>query len=62
MQWPNHLAQDIPPFATWISNIVKVQIANGVDVDPNVIHFFSPSKPYCIYVQKHVGIWKPLSC
>jgi hypothetical protein len=22
--------------------------------------FFSPSKPYCLYIQKHVGIWKPL--
>jgi hypothetical protein len=39
IQWPNHLAQDIPSFATWLLNIVRVHIANGVDVDPTVISF-----------------------
>jgi hypothetical protein len=38
IQWPNHLAQDIPSFATWLLNI-RVHIAIGVDVDPNVIFF-----------------------
>jgi hypothetical protein len=45
MQWPYHLAHDILPFATWILNIVRVQIANGVDVDLNVIHFSHPPNP-----------------
>jgi hypothetical protein len=42
------LTQDIPPyaFATWLLNIVRVQIANGVDVDLNMLHF--PHLPYPI--------------
>jgi hypothetical protein len=39
------LAQDIPPFAIWLLNIIRVQTANGVDVDPNVIRFFHPPNP-----------------
>jgi hypothetical protein len=39
IQWPNHLAQDISSFATWLLNIVKVHMANGVNVEPNVISF-----------------------
>ncbi len=45
MQWLDHLAQDIPPFATWFLNIIKVQIANGVDVEPNMILFFCLLNP-----------------
>jgi hypothetical protein len=55
IQWPNHLAQDIPSFPTWLLDTVKVHIANGVNVDPNVI-FFSSFKTSCLYVQKHVAI------
>ncbi len=36
------LGTKYPPFATWLLNIVKVQTINGVDVDPNVIHFSCP--------------------
>jgi hypothetical protein len=26
MQWPNHLAIDVPPFVTWLVNVVKMQM------------------------------------
>jgi len=39
MQWPNHLATYIPPFATWLLNVVGMQIVNGVEVDPHVLCF-----------------------
>jgi hypothetical protein len=42
-----------PPFATWLLNIVRVQTINGVDVDPNVIHFFGPANPIA-YMYKNM--------
>jgi hypothetical protein len=39
IQWPNHLAQDISSFATWLLNIGRVHIANGVDIEPNLMSF-----------------------
>jgi hypothetical protein len=46
IQWPNHLAIDIPPFANWLLNVVRMQTTNGVEVDLDVLCCSCP--PNCI--------------
>jgi len=38
----DHLTINIPPFANWLLNAMRVQTINGVEVDPDVLHFFHP--------------------
>jgi hypothetical protein len=37
-----YLVIDIPHFANWLLNVQRMKIANGVEVDHDVLHFFSP--------------------
>jgi hypothetical protein len=36
------LAQEIPTFARWLLDHVKIQMANGMAVDPNMVVYFRP--------------------
>jgi hypothetical protein len=37
-----YLATNIPPFANWLLNVVRIKTVNGVEVDLDVLHFFGP--------------------
>ncbi len=39
---PLHLAQEIPTFARWLLDHVRIQMASGVGVDPNMVVYFCP--------------------
>jgi len=58
------LGTKYPPFATWLLNIVRVQIINGVDVDLNAIlwkHIPSCTSPI-IFVMIHIIMFLPKPC